>query len=159
MTKKELKIFVGKIVLLSEYSDCAKINLLKLIIESDINQIKNIALETIDHIDESNFIGVGSNILSMAQQNPVTTYYLVTSMIDIAHKLYKNIFSQSAQACVDATNKEECIKKYKIKALQAQLKKLTDDIHLCKNVKDPNKCFYTIQKKINKLKFKLRKLK
>ncbi len=157
MTEKELKILTGNLIMISEYSDSAKRNLLKLVIESDINQLKDITLDIIDHINEDNFTGVG-NILSMAQRNPVTTYYLVTSVIDIAHKLYKNIFSQSARACIHETNKDECVKNYKIKALDAQIKKLMSDLDLCSKAKNPNRCEYLISKQINKLKFKLRKL-
>jgi len=156
MTRKELKIFIGEIILLSNYSDCAKKQLLNLVIESDINQLKDVTFDVIDNINE-NDLGIG-NILSVAQRNPVATYYLVTSLIDVAHKLYKNIFSQSARACIHETNKDECIKNYKIKALDAQIRKLTSDLDLCSKSKNPNRCEYLIAKQINKLKFKLRKL-
>jgi hypothetical protein len=156
MTRKELKIFIGEIILLSDYSDCAKKQLLNLVVESDINKLKDTTIDIIDHVNE-NDLGIG-HILSIAQRNPVSTYYLVTSLVDVAYKLYKNVLSQSARACVHEANKSECIKNYKIKALNAQIKKLVSDLSLCNKSTNPNRCEYLIAKKINKLKFKLRKL-
>lgn len=157
MTKKELKILTGNLVMVAEYSESAKKNLLKLIIESDINQLKKITPDVIDHINEDELAGI-SHLLSFMQKNPVTTYYLVTSLIDIAHKVYKNILSQSSRACRDQVNKEECIKKFKEKAILAQIQKLTSDLPLCQGSKNPAKCSLQINKKINELRFKLKKI-
>lgn len=159
MTENQLRSLTGNLIMISEYSDSAKKQLLGLVLESSGDQLKSITLDVIDHINEDNFINTGKNILSMIGKNPVTTYYLVTSMIDISAKLYKNLISQTARACATAQNKEECAHKYKMKALNAQIQKLMADLPLCRTAKNPDKCVTSINKKINNLKFKLRKMK
>lgn len=159
MTENELKSLTGNLIMISEYSDSAKKQLLNLVLESHDDELKSITLNVIDHINEDNFVGAGKNLLSLMGKNPVTTYYLVTSMIDISAKLYKNLISQTARACATAQDKEECVHKYKIKALNAQIQKLMADLPLCRTAKNSDKCVTSINKKINNLKFKLRKMK
>ena len=61
-----------------------------------------------------------------------------------AYKIYKNFLSKAARECKGAADKKECMRKYKIKGLQAQKSKLSGALGGCKDAK----CKASLQKKI-----------
>ena len=68
--------------------------------------------------------------------------------------MYQRFFSQAARACSGKSwgEKTRCMKAYRIKALQAQIKQIQRGVGSCTKSKDPAKCKATIQQRVEKLK-------
>lgn len=76
----------------------------------------------------------------------------------ISYKFYQNYLSKAAKECKDSPDKSECMRQYKIKAVNAQIQKLNGSIRQCEKSKNPDKCKLSLQNKINKLRNKMGKI-
>ncbi len=76
-----------------------------------------------------------------------------------SYKIYKRFLSKAARACkgMGGADKSACMKKYKVSALNAQIKSLSSAGAKCSKSKDPAKCKAGIQKKVAGLKAKAAK--
>lgn len=70
---------------------------------------------------------------------------------------FKNIFSKATKACrgMQPVDSGICIRKYKLKAYQAQLSKLKGGMAKCAKDKNPIQCKQKIQSKISNVQVKL----
>ena len=71
-----------------------------------------------------------------------------------AAKVYKSYLSKAARACRKggATEKATCMKKYSIDNKKRHIQLLQQGKATCRFSKDPAKCTYKIDRKINKIK-------
>lgn len=69
-----------------------------------------------------------------------------------AKGVYDEIFGKMAQQCADAPEgKEECLKRAKLRAIDAQISSIRSSIVQCNQAKDVEKCRKTLGDTINKL--------
>lgn len=81
----------------------------------------------------------------------------VLSAIAGALIVYKKYYSKAAQACKDATEKDVCLKQYKLKAKQAQIVDLSTRGKLkCDASKKPDACHEKLARKIAKLRLSIK---
>lgn len=82
---------------------------------------------------------------------------LATILLMASYKIYKNKYSEAAQACskFKGDEKDDCMRKFKMQAVQKQLQELRESIHKCDKSKDPDLCREKINEKIIKLRKKL----
>jgi hypothetical protein len=75
-----------------------------------------------------------------------------------AYKVYKGYLSKAAKACQGrkGEDKTKCMKDYKRKAVQEEIKAMTKLMSECSKSKEPVKCKNAIKKKIDSKKKKLR---
>jgi len=77
----------------------------------------------------------------------------VASMLSYAaYKTYKNNFSKAARSCKNASDKAECMKKFRQGALKAQYSDLQKGMSACKKSTDPAKCQQRVKAKLAKIK-------
>ncbi len=77
-----------------------------------------------------------------------------------SYKLYKNFISKAGKACAGTGKaKAVCMKKYRHKAISAQITDLRSAVSACKNSKNPAKCSAGVQRKIGSLQAKQSKIK
>lgn len=83
-----------------------------------------------------------------------------TLLIYGAYKTYQRFYSQAAKACQGKSFKEktQCMKTYRIKAIQKQIQDLKTGLNACSKTKDPRKCSSTVSNKLYKLNKQLEKL-
>lgn len=94
--------------------------------------------------------------------SPVSyAFYALPYAIKAANFAYKNIFNKAHKACKGIPEEDytNCIRKYKIKAMEAQAQALAKELPKCKKAKDPEKCQQKIQKKIKEVKFRVENMK
>jgi hypothetical protein len=80
---------------------------------------------------------------------------IVAAATAAAYTIYKKFMSKAAKECRGASNKQECMDKYRKSAVQAQIKTLQSQKNRCAQAKDPAKCRLKIDAKISKLSNKL----
>lgn len=88
----------------------------------------------------------------------ITTALFIAPMIFKGAGLaYKNIFNKAHKICrgMQPVDYGICVRKYKVKALQAQLSKLKGGMSKCGKDKNPVKCKQKIQAKISNVQLKL----
>ena len=75
-------------------------------------------------------------------------------------KLYKRFLTKAARACKgkSGTEKTLCMKEYRIKALEMQIKELQKAKKYCAKSKNPVKCKHLLDSKIYKLRMKIQKI-
>lgn len=78
-----------------------------------------------------------------------------------AYKTYKTNFTQAAKACANfkGEDRDKCMRKYKINAMEAQIMALKTSLDKCKKSKDPSSCNKKVNEKIIKIKKELMDLK
>jgi len=81
---------------------------------------------------------------------------LVAAAIAASYMIYKKHFSQAAKACKGQQNKQDCMRKYKNTAVQAQIRALQSSASKCAQTKNPQKCQAHIHQKISKLHSKIK---
>jgi len=76
-----------------------------------------------------------------------------------AYRTYKRFFSKAATACKGKSGSEKtaCMNKFKVTALNAQIKDLQAGSSACAKTKNPAKCKAVVAKKVAKLKAKVAK--
>jgi hypothetical protein len=87
---------------------------------------------------------------------------ILVSIISFAsYKTFKHIFMKAKVACegFQGEEKDQCIMRYKIDALQAKVNDLKSGLPYCIDSEDPAKCSAKINSKINKTMEKIKKIK
>jgi hypothetical protein len=87
------------------------------------------------------------------EANKAITYgyiAMIAAAIYIAKRIYKKFLSQGARACKNAKNKNECMKDFKIKALQKEIEYLKGKKSYCSKTSNPEACKKVFDKKIQK---------
>ena len=100
------------------------------------------------------------NLLNPARLKTVgliSTGVLAAFILFVSYKFYKRYISKSGRACKDFAGKakKDCIKRFKMEGIKAQLGQLEKGTKLCDKSKDPSKCKAKITKKMAKVKLKL----
>lgn len=72
----------------------------------------------------------------------------ISLSVAAAVKVYNRFFSNAAKACQDAPNKTECIKDYKIQALQRAKTEIAKGKGKCAQTKSPKKCVERMNKQV-----------
>lgn len=77
-----------------------------------------------------------------------------------ARKAYKTKFSKAARACKSykGTQKDECIRKFRVDAIKEDIKVMESNKTACKAARDPGRCMSKVDKRIKKQKNKLEKI-
>jgi len=85
---------------------------------------------------------------------------LVAAATAISYGVYKDYLSKAAKACKGKSGleKQECMVKYKKKALQKRIEVLKKGLIDCKKTNKPDKCKKKVQDQINREKKKLGEL-
>lgn len=111
--------------------------------KADVNQVASMASKLMRAVGE-----VGAATLAAV-------------FLFLAIKVLKSKLSAAQRACknLPSDKKKDCIRKFKVDAIKNQISILQKGLTACSNSKDPDKCKRTIQKKIDKLKMKLQKVK
>ena len=78
--------------------------------------------------------------------------------IFIGRKIYKQHLSTTARTCAKADDKQSCIRKIKVEALNKQMKAIQSNMGLCDKSKNPQKCKAKIQQQLNKKKAEIQKI-
>ncbi len=91
---------------------------------------------------------------------PVAAAVVAALVIMLARKAYKAYFTKAARACkgTKGQEKNDCIKKFKIDAIKAQIGVLGQAKSACKAAKSPDKCTAKIDQKIQKKQVDAKKL-
>lgn len=79
-------------------------------------------------------------------------------VIFIGRKVYKQHFSKVARMCKKADDKQSCIRKIKVEALNKQLQAIKSNMGLCDKAKKPEKCKAKIEQQMNKKKSEIQKV-
>ncbi len=74
-------------------------------------------------------------------------------------KVYNRFFSQAAKACANKPDKTECMKDYKIQALQKAKSEVSRGKSKCAQTKNPEKCVTKMDRQIQKYNKKMLTLK
>jgi hypothetical protein len=83
---------------------------------------------------------------------------VAAASIYAGYKIYKRFFSAAARACKGkGSEREKCLKAYRIKALQNAISKMKETSGKCSKTKDPSKCKNKINSQIEKYSARLRK--
>lgn len=95
----------------------------------------------------------GAKIAGFSQKYSTLATYAagaagVALAVAAAIKIYNRFFSQAAKSCVDAKNKTECMKKFKIQALQRAKSEIARGKAKCNQTKDPKKCVEKMNKQL-----------
>jgi len=87
----------------------------------------------------------------------VAAAVMATLVILLARKAYRAYLSKAARACITKTGpaKNECIRKFKIEAIKAEIAQLQQNKAACDYSKNPEKCKAKLDKRINKVKAKI----
>jgi hypothetical protein len=82
---------------------------------------------------------------------------VLSAAVVLGNKIYKQYFSQAAQACKKFPDKEECMKRFKNKATEAEIAQLQKAKAYCKKSTNPKQCIDKLDQEIQKNKAKLSK--
>ena len=85
---------------------------------------------------------------------PVAGIVVSAMILMLARKAYKAYFTKAAKACKGKTGalKTECIRMFKIKAIEQEISILNSSKSACKSSTMPDKCMINVDKKIMKKK-------
>lgn len=91
---------------------------------------------------------------------PVAAAVVAALVIMLSRKAYKAYFTKAARACkgTKGEQKNECIKKYKVDAIKAQIGVLGKAKTACKSAKNPDQCSAKIDQNIQKKQVEIQKL-
>lgn len=91
----------------------------------------------------------------------VSMALVVAAAIAASIKLYKQFISKAEKACKDKKGQEkaDCMKNYKIKGKEKQIKNLKKAMTFCKETKKPDSCKKRLEKKIDEITKQINKLK
>jgi len=92
---------------------------------------------------------------------PVAALVMATLVIIVARKVYKAYLTKAAKACKGQATpqlKNECIRKFKLDAIKAEVKQLEVGKNACSSAKNPAKCSQKVEARINKSKARINKI-
>jgi hypothetical protein len=85
---------------------------------------------------------------------------LITAIIIVSNKLYRDYFSISGRACKGrfGLDREKCIKDFKRKALQERKRYIQSKMQECQKSENPEECISRLNKEINSINAKIASL-
>lgn len=145
----------------------------------EYDNLKNIIREHGVLREETYSIISGINLLSNKNNNPLFLYEednasqpstfskkirgvaILAAILSMAYKVYKEYYSKAAKACEGkkGLEKQECMRNYKIEAINKRIDVLRNNRDKCYSSYDPEICAKSLDHKIEKLREKARKVK
>jgi len=130
-------------------------------------KIKSAGLPGKDPLEKSNLkntdnqkkIKRSNRIASLKKFGKMASWVAIpAAAIAASYIIYKKFFSKAAVACKKSPDKQECLKNFKTKALQAQIQKLMQSRGKCASSNEPEKCANKIDNLIAKKRLKISEL-
>lgn len=92
---------------------------------------------------------------------PIMLAISATSISMMAYRFYKDYMTKAARECgtLQGRDKNLCMLKYRINALETKKSKLEKGLRKCKEAKNPEKCEEKVKKDIKKTEERLKKVK
>ena len=159
MNMQKLKIVAGAIIVESELSKSSKLQLLNwLQNEATEIQVKSFLLDgEILKLDEQ-AIEIVNDRFSVAYKNQTLYEQVITALV--LGMIYRKFLSKASRTCkaVKGKEKSECIKKFRIQAMKAQMTALQQGYSRCSQHKHPEDCKNKTANKMKSIKAKLDKM-
>ena len=123
------------------------------------HSVRGIPEEKIKTTDASSNIKRARRIASLKKFGKMASWVAIPAAAAAAgYAIYKKYFTAAKRKCANAPDKAECVKNYKTKALELQIKKLIEQRGKCTSSKEPQKCANKIDELIAKKREKISKL-
>jgi len=115
--------------------------------------------EKLKNIDSQKIAKRAKQVTSLKKFGKMASWVAIPAAAAAAgYIIYKKFFSKAAVACKKSPDKQECLKNFKTKALQAQIQKLMQSRGKCTSSNEPEKCANKIDELIAKKRLNISKL-